>query len=72
AWNAYAVLAGGRPDALAGTVFLVDPNGWLRAARRASNEPGWNNDPTLLISLIRQICEPLFTNLAGGGHEHHP
>lgn len=29
-WAAYAVLAGLAPDKLGGTVFLIDPEGWLR------------------------------------------
>ncbi|MDR3537352.1 MAG: CopD family protein [Acetobacteraceae bacterium] len=70
AWRAYAVLAGLRPEALAGTAFLVDPNGWLRAVRRAGDGPSWT-DPALLIAEVRQICEHPISTPAGDDHEHH-
>jgi hypothetical protein len=64
AWRAFAVLAGLRPDALAGTAFLVDPNGWLRSVRVAGDESGWS-DPAL------QICDHPILKTPGGGHDHH-
>lgn len=42
AWQAYALAAGVAPDALAGTEFLVDRGGWLRARRKADDAP-WSD-----------------------------
>lgn len=39
AWQAYALVAGVAPEALAGTEFLIDRDGWLRARRRAGDPP---------------------------------
>jgi|GEM_PF-1012108 len=38
-WSAYALVAGVAPSALAGTEFLLDRGGWLRARRRPSDPP---------------------------------
>lgn len=39
AWQAYALIAGVPAQALAGTEFLLDRGGWLRARRRAGDPP---------------------------------
>ncbi len=65
--TAYALVAGVPPDALAGTQFLVDPDGWLRALWRPGDPPGW----TSLLPDVTAICRaPL--NAPAGGHHHHP
>ncbi len=69
-WAAYATLSGMTTEGLAGTQFLVDPNGWMRAAQR----PGegtlrWAN-PALLLADVQAICgHPIAA--AEGGHAHH-
>lgn len=71
AWGAYAMLSGRSPEALAGSVFLVDPAGWLRAARMpGDNGPGWS-DPARLIAEIQRICADPISIGTGAAHEHH-
>jgi putative copper export protein/mono/diheme cytochrome c family protein len=84
AWDAYATLVGLRPDVLTGAEFLVDPNGWLRAAWLPNSGRGWST-PDELIAKVRLICtHPIAINPRGdheqgrhkqdgheqGGHEH--
>jgi putative copper export protein/mono/diheme cytochrome c family protein len=70
AWGAYATLVGLRPDALPGAEFLVDPNGWLRAAWLPGSGRGWST-PDQLIAQVRLICTHPIAIDTGGGHEHH-
>jgi hypothetical protein len=67
AWPAYALMTGIPPDRLAGTVVLVDPNGWLRAIY----PPAEAEDASQLIASLRAICEHPVSAPSGGGHEHH-
>jgi putative copper export protein/mono/diheme cytochrome c family protein len=69
AWGAYATLAGLPPDALPGAEFLVDPNGWLRAAWTPGSGRGWTT-PDQLIAQVRLICTHPIANEPGAGHEH--
>lgn len=41
AWEAFALFAGATPEALAGTRFLADRQGWLRA-RATADQDGWS------------------------------
>jgi mono/diheme cytochrome c family protein len=54
AWTAYAVISGVAPSALAGTVFLVDLKGWLRAGWRSDDSSSWF-DPMDLSAKIEEI-----------------
>jgi mono/diheme cytochrome c family protein len=67
AWPAYAILAGVPSDRLAGTVFLIDPSGWLRTIW----SPGEAGDTDKLIASLRSICEHPVSIPSGGGHDHH-
>jgi mono/diheme cytochrome c family protein len=69
AWSAYAVLADLRPDELAGTEFLVDPNGWLRAVHRPGAAGGWHTND--LIAAVRSIYASPIKRPSGAQHEHH-
>jgi mono/diheme cytochrome c family protein len=69
AWGAYATLVGLPADALAGAEFLVDPNGWLRAAWLPASGRGWST-PDQLIARVRLICTHPIAIETGGGHEH--
>lgn len=71
AWNVYATLAGVPPAALAGTGFLVDPQGWLRAVQRPGGQgtPRWS-DPALLLIDAWAICAQPVAAPAGAGHVH--
>lgn len=68
--GAYAVLAGVPPDALAGTDFLIDPNGWLRAINRPGPAGAWDTRQELL-AVIRDINSRPVGPSPGGAHEHH-
>ncbi|HET6607034.1 MAG TPA: CopD family protein [Rhodopila sp.] len=70
AWDAYAVLAGTAPADLTGAMFLVDPNGWLRAVHWPDAPGGWHTD-TELLALVRSICAHPISGASGGEHEHH-
>ena len=69
AWGAYAAVAGVAPDALTGWEFLVDPQGWLRAAHGADAGPDWNN-PAVLSDALRALRDQPVTGALGGIHVH--
>jgi len=64
--EAFAILAGLSPDALAGVVFPIDPAGWLRAAHRGTD---WN-DPAVLNAALRTLREQPISGSLGGIHVH--
>jgi putative copper export protein len=70
AWAAYAVLAGRTPDTLAGTAFLVDPEGWLRAVQRPGPADALQTRDDL-IAAIRHIVASPIQPPSGGQHDHH-
>ena len=70
AWPAYAVLADVPPDKLAGTEFLIDTNGWLRAVHMPGSPGGWHTQDDL-IAVIRGIYANPLQWTSGGEHEHH-
>jgi putative copper export protein/mono/diheme cytochrome c family protein len=70
AWNAYAVLADLPPAEAAGSQFLVDPNGWLRAAQRPDTAGGWHSRQDLLAAIRGVITRPI-EQPRGASHEHH-
>jgi putative copper export protein/mono/diheme cytochrome c family protein len=67
AWSAYAILAGVGSDQLAGTQFLVDDNGWLRAVLYPP-PAGWADAAVIAQALRDAAAHPLTT---AGGHHHH-
>jgi putative copper export protein/mono/diheme cytochrome c family protein len=69
AWGAYAAVAGVAPDALTGWEFLVDPQGWLRAAHAAEAGPDWNN-PAVLSDALRALGDQPIDGALGGIHVH--
>jgi putative copper export protein/mono/diheme cytochrome c family protein len=69
-WDAFAVLLGMAPNALAGTQALADQNGWLRARWRPGDPGDWNSSP-VLAAAIRDIATHPLAVAAGGGHAHH-
>ena len=59
AWTAYAIAAGTTPDRLAGTVFLVDSNGWLRGVFK----PGAAPDGEAFVAAARDAeAHPIAAN----------
>jgi putative copper export protein/mono/diheme cytochrome c family protein len=69
-WNAFAILLGLSPDALAGTQAVADANGWLRLRWRPGDAGGWN-DPAKLAAVLENIATHPLAVAAGGGHAHH-
>ena len=64
---AFAVLAGVPTPLLAGTQFLVDPDGWMRAVQRPGETVRWA-DPALLLAEIQAICRTPIAAPSGGHH----
>ncbi len=48
---AYAIISGTQPGALAGTQFLIDREGWLRAVQRPGTMMGWDDAKMLSAAL---------------------
>jgi putative copper export protein/mono/diheme cytochrome c family protein len=70
AFNVYAVLADLPVDKAAGSAFLVDPEGWIRAVQRPNATGGWHS-PDDLLAAIRGICAHAIEQTSGVPHEHH-
>jgi len=71
AWTAYAVVSGVDPDALAGTQFLVDARGWLRARWRPGDAIDWADSKTLLAEIAQIRASPSAATV-NRGHLHQP
>ena len=65
AGDAYVILAGLPPDQAAGTLFLIDANGWLRSVRR----PGAGRID--LAAAVRAIQAHPIEQRHGASHAHH-
>ena len=63
--RAYAIVTGRTPAEMAGTEFLIDGDGWLRAMQGPTAAPAWN-DPKRLASDIRQYA----AHPIGATHAH--
>jgi hypothetical protein len=70
AWSAYATMSGADASGLAGTQFLVDPQGWLRARWRPGDPAGWIDAQGLQAEIEQILAHPIATS-AGRGHVHH-
>jgi putative copper export protein/mono/diheme cytochrome c family protein len=53
-WNAYAIVSGVAPNKLAGSQFLIDPKGYLRARWRPGDLPDWT-EPDAFLAKIEEI-----------------
>lgn len=69
AWDAFAVLLGVAPDALAGTQALADQNSWLRDRWRPGDPGDWSDRQALGV-VIRDIASHPLAVAAAGGHHH--
>jgi hypothetical protein len=58
-WAAYAIVSGADPNRLAGTQFLVDGQGWLRAHWRPGDPTDWTDSKALLAEVARIRAEPI-------------
>jgi putative copper export protein/mono/diheme cytochrome c family protein len=68
--EAFAILLGITSDALAGSQFLVDPNGWLRARWHPGEAGGWST-PERLSARVRALAEHPLPADPTSGHAHH-
>jgi putative copper export protein/mono/diheme cytochrome c family protein len=55
---AYGIVSGIAPEALAGTQFLVDPDGFLRAVQRPGGGAGWDEPKALAAEIMRLKMQP--------------
>lgn len=69
AWRAFAVLADLPAERLAGTMFLIDADGWLRMVQRAAGEGGEQAREDLLAA-ERYVRENPVKQANGGDHGH--
>ena len=69
AWRAFAVLADLPAERLAGTLFLIDAEGWLRMVQRAGAEGG-KQAPQDLLAAERYVQENPVKQANGGDHGH--
>jgi putative copper export protein/mono/diheme cytochrome c family protein len=68
--SAYAIVGGIAPGDPAGARFLVDAQGWLRAAWRPGEPAGWT-EPRALLNMIAEIrTHPLAESAGGHAHRH--
>ena len=63
AWTAYAIAAGTDAEKLAGTQFLVDPQGWLRRRARP-DDSGWADPAQLSSAVETMLAHPIGEGLA--------
>jgi hypothetical protein len=70
AWPAFAILGGVGPDALAGTEFLVDPQGWLRTRQKPDQARVWQ-DPGRIEAAIRDVIAHPIIAQETNAHAHH-
>jgi putative copper export protein/mono/diheme cytochrome c family protein len=69
-WRAYAIVSGTPGQDMPGTQFLIDRNGWLRAAQHPSDaSAGWNS-PEALGKAIRTIASHPIAPTAEAHHHH--
>jgi hypothetical protein len=62
-WNAYAIGSGVAPNESAGSQFLVDPQGYLRARWRPGDLPDWTESDVFLAKIEEIRSHPAATNV---------
>ncbi len=65
--HAYAIVSGLPDGEMAGTQFLIDGDGWLRAVQEATIQPGWN-DPQKLQADIHELATHPIPARSGSDH----
>jgi putative copper export protein/mono/diheme cytochrome c family protein len=71
AWDAFAMLVGVKPEALAGTQALVDQNGWLRLRCQPGDPDDWDRTSALDAAIRNIAAHPLAVTGGGGHGQHH-
>jgi hypothetical protein len=67
--RAYAIVAGVAPAQLGGMQFLIDGDGWLRAAQARDGAAAWNDPATLQATVARLRAHPI---APGGAMDSSP
>jgi hypothetical protein len=68
--QAYAIVSGLAPEAMAGSQFLIDGNGWLRAILRPT-ATGDGNADALQAEIDRINANPIMMAAGAPMHHHH-
>ncbi len=68
--QAYAIVSGVAPEAMAGSQFLIDGNGWLRAILRPTATGNGNAD-ALQAEIDRINANPIMMAAGAPMHHHH-
>jgi putative copper export protein len=71
AWTAWAIAGGRTPETLAGTAFLMDPQGWLRLRLLPEDGPSRPTSALPLEQAIGFILENPLPASTVGGHSGH-
>jgi len=69
AWRAFAIIAGLPSDALAGSQFLIDPQGWLRRLWTRGEGPA-EPTPAELAAAVDDVSRHPVPQAMPGGHHH--
>jgi putative copper export protein/mono/diheme cytochrome c family protein len=69
ALESLGIILGAPPGELAGSEFLVDSNGWLRALWRRGDRGGWDT-PALLLARLQILADHPLPLGAGQPHMH--
>jgi putative copper export protein/mono/diheme cytochrome c family protein len=56
---AYAIASGGDPAAMAGSQFLIDDKGWLRAMQKQDSPSNWDDPRSLAASIAALRAHPI-------------
>ncbi len=70
-WTAYAVMVGVPPEQLAGTEFLIDRAGWLRAVLRPKGDGLWPDQSDAVAAARQAEANPIQDSSGGQMHHHH-
>jgi putative copper export protein/mono/diheme cytochrome c family protein len=66
---AYAIVSGADDAAIAGTQFLIDDKGWLRAVQRPDAAPGWDKPGALAAEIKTLRAHPVAAGTLAGGDD---
>jgi len=71
AWAAYSIVSGIAPEALEGTEFLIDSDGWLRGVFKPVSPGVWPDLEAFLAAARHAQENPIFDAEGGFTHVHH-
>lgn len=65
--DAYGIVSGISPRELAGTQFLIDGQGWLRAIQKPGETVSWNDPKGLMAEIESLSAHPIAASSGSGG-----